>query len=123
MYEENQGNTALVQQLAGPLAQAKIWMQIVGVLLIIYGVLTAITIVGIIFAWLPIWMGVLLFQAAGAAGQAQSGGDPAVLERALGKIKVYFIIMGVLTLIGLVLMGLAFVMGGVGAMMGMSQMG
>ncbi|KAB7624113.1 DUF5362 family protein [Alkalilimnicola sp. S0819] len=106
----------LIRDISRPLAEGSFWLKLVGVMLIIYGVLTALSIIGLLIAWLPIWMGVILFQAAGAAQQAQSSGDQAVLLRAMSKLKVYFTIMGVLTLIGLVLGLVGFFMGGIGMM-------
>ena len=53
----------MVQELSMPIFQARGWLKFLGVLSIISGVGTALSIVGIIFAWLPIWMGVLMFQA------------------------------------------------------------
>ncbi len=112
-----------VRSLSSALYSARGWMKFLGVMMIIYGVLTALSIIGIIVAWLPIWMGVLLFQSAGAVERAHQSDDAAALMESLGKLKTYFTIMGVLTLIGLLLMVLAFFLGGTAAIMGMSQMG
>ena len=71
-------------------------------LLIIYGIITALTLVGIIIAWLPIWMGVLLFQAGSRAESAAVTKQPVELVTMMDKLKVYFIIQGVLAIIGLV---------------------
>lgn len=112
-----------VRSLSSALHSAKGWMKLVGVMMIIYGVLTALSIVGIIVAWLPIWMGVLLFQSASAVERAHQSDDAAALMESLSKLKTYFTIMGVLTLIGLILMFAAFFFGGMAAIMGgMSQM-
>jgi hypothetical protein len=81
---------------------------------IIGGALYVLTIVGIIIAWLPIWTGVLLFQSAGAVEQAYQGGDRDAMTRSLLKLKTYFIIMGVLTLIGIIVMVLAIFFGFLG---------
>lgn len=114
---------AVVKDITLPLYNAKFWMKLIGVAMIIYGVLAAITIVGLIIAWLPIWIGVLLFQSAGALETAFSQGDAEAAIRAMDKLKVYFIINGVLLLIG-ILLGIAGVfLGGMGAMMGMQGMG
>lgn len=112
---ENQ-NTELVSSLARRLVAAKFWMQLTAVLSIIYGILTALSIVGIIVAWLPIWMGVLLFQSAAAVDDAQSSGDQEALGRCLDKLKVYFIIIGVGGLVGIAFMVLSLLIGGIGAM-------
>lgn len=108
-----------IQAISRPLAQSNFWMKLLGVLLIIYGVLMALTIVGLLIAWLPIWLGVMLFQSASAATQASQSGDEATLIRALEKLQTYFTIMGILALIGLLLVILGTVAGGMmGAMMG-----
>lgn len=104
-----------IERIALPLYGAKGWLKFLGILFIVYGVMTALSIVGLLIAWLPIWMGVLLYQTAGALEAAVHAGDEEALMRAMGKLRTYFVIMGVLTLIGLVvtvlMMGLGFGMG------------
>jgi len=110
-------NTEQIRQVAMPIYEARLWMKLVGVLSILSGLLTAITIIGIIVAWLPIWMGVLLFQAASQAENAHASGDLGAMVESLRKIKTYFIITGVVTLLGL-LWGLfwIFVVVGIGVL-------
>ena len=96
--QENQ----MIQQLSLPIYQARGWLKFLGVLSIISGVGSALSIVGIIFAWLPIWMGVLMFQAGSSIESAGSFGDRFAFLRSLGSLKTYFILQGVLTLLGLV---------------------
>lgn len=98
-----------VSQLSLPLASATGWMKFIGVIFIIQGVLTALTIVGIIVAWLPIWIGVLLMQAASAIERAQYNDEAGALMEALGKLKTYFIIQGILILLGIIFAVLYFV--------------
>jgi hypothetical protein len=102
--------SALVRDLSLPLASGKGWVKFVGIINIISGALTALTIVGILWAWIPIWMGVLLVQTGSAIERAQMAGDESALRMALDKLRVYFIIQGVMLIIGLALMVLAFVM-------------
>ena len=112
-------NNALVSELSTPIYQAKFWMKLVGVTMILLGILYALTIVGIIVAWLPIWMGVLLFQAASNAEQANMSGDQAALFTSLGKLKTYFTIMGVMMLLSIILMVVSVFLGvGAGIMAG-----
>ena len=94
----------LIKNLSFPLYNCKGWMKFVGVMSIIGGALQVLTIFGIIIAWLPIWTGILLFQSANAITEAYEGDNQAAMTRALLKLKTYFIIMGVLTLIGIVFM-------------------
>lgn len=103
--------TSLIRALSLPLYQSRGWMKLIGVLMILYGALVALSIIGIIIAWLPIWMGILLFQCASAAETAQINEDPEELLSALKRLKTYFTIMGVLTLIGLIFGIITFFVG------------
>lgn len=112
----------LVKTLNQPVYAAKGWIKLIAVLSIIYGGLTALSIIGIIIAWLPIWMGVVLFQAASGAEEAQSTGSEDAMLRSQAKIKLYFTILGIVTLVGLILMVLAFIVGGVGLIAGLANL-
>lgn len=103
--------SVIVRELSGPLAAGKGWMKLLGVVFIIQGVLAAITIIGIIVAWLPIWIGVLLLQSAGAIEQAQATGDEVQFRRSMDKLRTYFVILGILILISIVLMVLGLFSG------------
>ena len=90
-----------IQELSAPIYQARGWLKFLGILSIIGGVVQALSIVGILIAWLPIWMGVLMFQAGSAADSAGQFGDKFAFLRSLGALKTYFVLQGVLTLIGI----------------------
>ena len=117
MQDMNPG--AVVKDISLPLFNAKFWIKLMGVFMIIYGVLVALTIVGIIIAWLPIWVGVVLFQSASAIDVAYTNGDQEAAVRAMDKLKVYFIINGVLLLIGIIFGVIAVMFGGMAALTGM----
>jgi len=116
MDGQTNDQAGVVKELSIPLFQCKGWMKLVGVMSILGGALYAISIIGIIIAWLPIWMGVLLFQSANAIELAYLSGDRNAMTRSLAKLKTYFIIMGVLTLIGIAITILAFFFGFLGAL-------
>ena len=90
-----------VQQLSVPIFQARGWLKFLGVLSIISGVGQALSVVGILFAWLPIWMGILMFQAGSNIESAAQFGDKFAFLRSMGSLKTYFILQGVLTLLGI----------------------
>jgi hypothetical protein len=92
----------IVQEVSLPIYQSKGWMKLIGILSIIGGVLYALSIVGIIVAWIPIWMGVVLYKAASAIETAHQSGNKYALNESLGNIKTYFTIMGILTLISII---------------------
>jgi len=115
MEAGNQDTAMAVRELSLPIYQSKGWLRLLGVLSIVSGALAAITIVGILYAWLPIWIGVLLLQAASLVERAQLSGDKGVLFESLGKLKTYFIIQGVTTLIGLIIAAITLFITGLGA--------
>lgn len=108
-----------IRELSTPLYNAKGWLKLLGVMMCVYGVITAFTIVGLIVAWLPIWVGVLLFQTAGTIETAHDAEDETAFLATMGKLKTYFTIMGVLTLVGLAFGVLGFIFGGMSAMQSM----
>jgi len=101
-----------VQDAALPLYQSKGWLKLVAVLMIVGGVFYAITIVGIVIAWLPIWMGVLLWQTADNIEQARDSGNVEQFMVAQQKLKTYFTITGVTALVSIILAVLGFLMFG-----------
>ena len=107
----------IVREVSAPLFEAKGWMKLLGVLLIIYGIFVALTIVGIVICWLPIWLGASLLRAAGATEMAQVGGDRLQLITAMSKLRTFFTIQGVLALIGLIALGVFLFAGGMASIM------
>ena len=98
---QNPQENQLVQQLSMPIYQARGWLKFMGILSIIAGVGQALSIVGILFAWLPIWMGVLMLQAGSSIESAGQFGDRFAFLRSMGSLKTYFVLQGVLALIGI----------------------
>jgi hypothetical protein len=91
----------IVQNLSSPLFEAKGWMRLLGVIAIIEGIILALTIVGIVIAWLPIWMGFLLLKAAGSTETAHLSGSSVEFATAMKKLRTFFTIQGVLALLGI----------------------
>jgi len=88
-----------VRHTIAPLYKGRHWIWLVGILLIINGSLITITGIGVLVAWLPIWLGVLLLKVAQAASIAWRFGDPQMLDLSLRRLKMTFTIMGVTTLL------------------------
>jgi hypothetical protein len=78
------------------------WMKFIGIMTIIGGALQVLSIVGIAIAWLPIWLGVIMVQAASRAKDYADKGDEASLAAMTGKLKTYFTISGILMIVSLV---------------------
>jgi hypothetical protein len=118
MEERLQDTAVSIREISLPIYQSKGWIKFIGILSIIQGVAVALTLVGLIIAWLPIWMGVLLMQCASSVERARIRGDKALLLSSLDKLRTYFTIQGILTLITLVVVAIAFAMGVLGAIFG-----
>ena len=93
-----------VRRVSMPLAAAARWIKFLAVLTIAGGVLSVIaSLWSLVFVWLPIWSSVLLYMAATRVTSASSSGSEAELVEALDRLRLYFLISGVVTLIALVL--------------------
>ncbi len=106
----------LVQQLSLPIYQSKGWLKLLGVMSFLQGLISIISIFGIIICWLPIWIGILLFKAANAIEVAQVNGDSRQFTEALNKLKMYFIINGVLIIVGFAIGAILFLVSGASIM-------
>jgi hypothetical protein len=118
---ENQANeqAAIVRELGLPLLESKGWIKFLGVVSVIQGIVVAFTLVGLIIAWLPIWIGVLLYQSASILERAHLTGDRATFSAAMAKLKTYFMIQGILTLLGIIAAIIALSLGLMGALFGL----
>jgi hypothetical protein len=92
----------VVSRVMGPLSVSAGWMKLIGTVSIIYGVLTALTIIGLLFAWLPIWLGILTRKAATQAQLAYASGDENAAIISTDSLRTIFKIQGIILLIGLI---------------------
>ena len=81
-----------------------------------------LSLIGILWAWVPIWLGALLFQAAGAADEAAASGRLEAAVRATDKLRLFFMIQGILLLIALIIFGAFFLLGGAALLAGLAGM-
>ncbi|MFO7675458.1 MAG: DUF5362 family protein [bacterium] len=97
------GDGQVMQAAQANARGAKGWLKFLGILSIVVGGLYALTLVGIVFAWMPIWIGVLMVQAGGRAQQFAERGDAQSLAEYTGRIKALVTIAGILAIITLAL--------------------
>ena len=86
-----------------PLYRAKVWLRILGIANIVIGAIYALTIIGIIVAWLPIWLGILATGAAAKIDQGFQSSSPETAKQGVANLATAITIMGVLMLINIAL--------------------
>ena len=84
-----------VKHFSKPLYQSRHWMRLIGGMLIISGIAVTVTGIGVLVAWLPIWLGVILMKTAKTSNAAHVNGDQPMLELTLHRLRTAFTIMGV----------------------------
>jgi heme/copper-type cytochrome/quinol oxidase subunit 1 len=92
-----------VKRLLDPLYRAKGWIKFAGIMSIIYGIFNALSVIGIIIAWLPIWMGIVLVSASKLIQQAYDNDREQDMVTSLDKLGTYFKIFGVVMIVALVI--------------------
>lgn len=92
-----------------PLYRARVWITFAGVLSIIQGVFSILSIWGIIICWIPIWMGILLCAASNHIRLAYETANEDDFMRSMDKLGTYFRILGIYTLVMLIIAVVAIV--------------
>jgi hypothetical protein len=95
------GASSIVVDVSRRLYDARGWLKFLAVVSIIGGVVSILSIIGILFAWLPIWMGIVLWKATRGIEQAGRDGDTEALAAGLSKLATYFKISAITTLVPL----------------------
>ena len=90
-------------KIVDSVSKSKSWMKFLGIVMIIVGALSAITIIGILWAWLYIWLGIILLQASAMANELYSNGSQKVLVEYQRKISTFFQIVGIWTLVSILI--------------------
>ena len=98
-YPASTGESEFIREASMPLYQARGWLKFLAVLLILGGIPSVLGLIGVI----PIWQGVLLWQAASSMEMAATTGQKFAYLSGMSNIKTFFILNGVLMLIGVVI--------------------
>ncbi len=96
-------NEGIINLAGVSLRQGRTWMNFLGWLSIICGVLYCITIVGAVFGWLPLWLGIVLRRAAKRTDEVLATGDDVAIVGYLEEVSRFFRISGIATLVMLIL--------------------
>ncbi len=107
----------LVKKWAGVLAQSAGWMKFLAILFFLSGAGYVMSIWLIVLAWIPIWQGVVLWNAATAIERAAFTGEEADMTNALDRFRFYFKLSGALRLVtfGLAIFGFILFFGFIAA--------
>lgn len=122
MDQPVQAQSPVLDKLALSAKNMAVWAKFIGIVNIIVGALTALSLVGIIIAWLPIWMGVILFQAGSRADQAHTSKKYDQLIPMMDKLRMYFLVQGILVIVMIAVSILSFVIFGAGMFAMFDQM-
>lgn len=117
MEQKMNDSENLIREIGSPIYEGRGWIKFLGVISIAGGIIYALSIIGIVIAWLPIWMGVILYQSATKMEQAYAAGDKRGFHESMDKLKLYFMIQGILTLIGIVFAIIALSVGMLGVVL------
>ena len=117
MDNQDAQQASVVRELGLPLLESKGWIKFLGIVSVIQGIIAVFTVVGILIAWLPIWIGVLLYQSATILERAYHSGDKDTYYSAMAKLRTYFVIQGIMTLIGILIAVMALSLGLMGAIL------
>ena len=88
------------------------WLKFLGIMNIVSGAFSVLSIWGILIAWLPIWLGVLLLQAANRITNARFSNDQGELVQMMDKLRLYFVIQGVLIIVSVIMVIIAIIIFG-----------
>ncbi|HYE04953.1 MAG TPA: DUF5362 family protein [Planctomycetota bacterium] len=101
-----------------PLARRRGWLVFAAVLMFIGGGLYAITIVGLVIAWLPIWLGVLFIKSANAFRDAMATADAERGHAAIQALATILLIWGISTIVLMAIYGIVLALMVTGAISG-----
>jgi hypothetical protein len=96
-------------EMARPLYDARGWIKLIGIINIIQGVIAAISIVGLITFWIPLWIGLLLTKASSLLEEGFQRQSPRLIYEANQKLATVATIAGVLIAIALAIVALALI--------------
>jgi hypothetical protein len=111
-------NSAVEEKVTTNCKDMSGWIKFLGITAIIVGGLYALSIIGIIIAWLPIWIGIILLRVATGSKEVAEGKIESLGEM-FGSLKTFFMLSGILTIISIVFSIIWFMIMGIAMIGGM----
>lgn len=87
--------TLHINSLVTPLYKSLLWIRLFAACLIFYGALSTVTGVGVLVAWIPMWIGVLLFLTSRSISRAYRDSDEQAFVQMISRLKTIFTILGI----------------------------
>lgn len=88
-----------------PLFDARGWMRFLAWVSIVGGVLQCLTIIGLVYGWVPIWIGVLLLRTAEGVEQGTHSRDGNRLREGMTALATAVRVQAILVALGVLLSG------------------
>ena len=82
-----------------PLIKCTGWTKFIGVMFIIIGAFSVLSIWGILFAWIPIWMGVLLIKYSNLIRKGFDENNQVTCRESIDKLRLFFKIFGIVMIV------------------------
>lgn len=92
-----------MKRVITPLYNAHGWIKVAGVISVVEGILTALSIWGIAICWMSIWLGVLLYSTSNKMKQAYEDDHAEHLEEAMQKFARYFKLFAIFQILAAVI--------------------
>ncbi len=83
--------------------KGKSWLKFLGIIAIISGAINVLTVVGIIYAWIPIWIGAIMLQASNRGQEFINSKDPEKLNQYLERVSFFYKLSGIMVIVSIVL--------------------
>jgi hypothetical protein len=92
----------LEQKVTATCKEMRGWIKFLAIVWIVSGGIYALTIVGMVIAWIPIWLGIVLLRLSNNCKEIAEGGFES-LGNMFSSLKTFFLLTGIFTIITIVL--------------------
>lgn len=92
--QSTQAQSLDIKKLVFPLYQSLLWMRLFAACLIFYGALITVTGIGVLVAWLPMWIGVILLLASKSIATAYNEENEQAFILSISRFKTIFVALG-----------------------------
>ena len=110
-------DTTIEEKIITSCKEMKGWIKFLAIVWIICGGLYALTIIGIIVAWIPIWLGTILLKVSNNCGEVAEAKEGSLVNM-FASLKSFFLLTGIFTIISIALSFIWFIIFGIAMIVG-----